>query len=92
MMPSLVVSAQDEWILRADEIEVVEHLGGLGVPGLARRRGAGRASRPGAVCGGCRARERAGIIEAGRGLCRREMGIDAIRRGLSRRAAKSDKS
>ena len=49
MIPALVVSAHAEWILRADEIEVVEHFVGLRVPGGAvgygTRRGPAAARR-----------------------------------------------
>ena len=68
-------------IFRADEIEVVEHLRGVDVPGFPRRRrtgcdiAAGRGLRRHAETG-----KRAGEIESGCGLGRRETGLDLVGR------------
>ena len=80
MMPSEVVTAHAEYSFSPDEVEVVEHLGGLGVPLLTRRRPLRRPGGRGSRL--CRRRRRShaqGVEQpemfrpVGRGLGGREM-------------------
>ena len=84
MMPSEVTTAQEEKSLLADEVQVVEHLRGLGIPAVASGRWSlALARRPAGECTGLQLpRQGPNRLGCARGVEQTDM---VLRRGRSGR-------